>query len=199
MVDLDTRLRAGPLKVKSIFSPDRAQSVARRALQRRRMVVLSTGIAGLSACIALVSIVLLRKHNGAVVVLPDVSAALVPTPIRFGDGSTAEPHGVGAEVRVEEQAADRVLVRLAGGARFQVVPNHARTFEVRSGDVVVRVLGTAFSMDQLEARTRVGVEHGRVQVTWPDGTVILTDGEVGTFPPEATRSAAARTSRVSPA
>jgi transmembrane sensor len=106
--------------------------------------------------------------------------------VHFADGSGARLIDLGADLRVEEDTAQRVVARLTGSARFDVVSNPTRTFEVRSGDVRVRVLGTAFTVRQIEAgRTSVSVEHGRVQVAWLGGATLLTDGQDGVFPPPA--------------
>ena len=56
-------------------------------------------------------------------------------------------------------------------------------FEVESGDVRVRVLGTAFSMVRNGASTRVAVERGAVRVQWTGGEAFLSAGQSGLYPP----------------
>jgi transmembrane sensor len=187
MLDLDSRLRSGPLKVGSVWTPDRSERVARRSLRRRRAIALCAAVSCASAGLAAIYFVVREPRDRQALAGAGAEhgpAGVTPRPVRFADGSTAELHGLTAELHVEEQSASRMLVRLEGGARFEVAKRRARTFEVRSGDVLVRVLGTVFSIDRREARTRVGVERGRVQVSWPGGSAILIAGEVGTFPPK---------------
>jgi ferric-dicitrate binding protein FerR (iron transport regulator) len=104
--------------------------------------------------------------------------------VRFSDGSSAQLHGEHSALFSEEQSNERVRLRLTGGARFDVVPNRERSFIVANGQVVIRVLGTAFSLDPEGARTRVAVERGRVQVMWRSGAAVLSAGEVAVFPPQ---------------
>jgi transmembrane sensor len=104
----------------------------------------------------------------------------------FSDGSLAEPSSRDTELRIEQDTPSHVVARLTGGARFQVVHNRERTFEVRAGDVRVRVLGTVFSVQQLPSgQTQVLVERGRVEVAWLGGALLLDAGQGGTFPPAA--------------
>jgi len=65
----------------------------------------------------------------------------------LSDGSHVSLLGAGSRVEVVEQTAALVRTQLgAGSARFDVRHDEARIFEVESGDVKVRVLGTAFSL-----------------------------------------------------
>lgn len=189
MRDLDESLRAGPLRVRSVWTPERSERVARRALRRKRVIALSSALICAGACVGAAYGVVRVRAVVAGDAAPEARAVAGVRTLRFADGSIAEPFGPADELRVEEQTARRVRVRLTGSARFEVSPNRARSFEVRSGDVLVRVLGTAFSVDRRDARTRVGVEHGRVQVSWPGGSAILIGGELATFPPEPDNAA----------
>jgi ferric-dicitrate binding protein FerR (iron transport regulator) len=107
-----------------------------------------------------------------------------PAKVLYADGSQAQLHGERSTLFTEEESGERVRVRLVGGARFDVLPNKTRSFVVANSQVVVRVLGTAFSLDPEGARTRVAVERGRVQVIWRSGAAIMSAGEVGVFPLE---------------
>ena len=176
MLDLDCRLRSGPLHVGSVWTPDWTERVAWRALRRKRALALSSVAVAATACAV------------ALFAWPQVRpASRAPAPaaraVRFTDGSIGAPRGPNAELQVEEQSAHRVRVRLRGGARFEIAKNAARRFEVRAGEVLVRVLGTVFTVDEESSRARVEVERGRVQVIWRGGEALLVAGEVGTFPP----------------
>lgn len=183
MRDLESRLREGPLRVQSVWVADRPASVARRALRRRRAVALGGALALVAASAALALVIAPRARAPVHGATAQPAQSFAPEPLRFSDGSRAEPHGIETQLRIEESTPARVRVRLTGGARFEVTPNPARAFEVVAGDVLVRVLGTAFSVDPTAQRTRVSVEHGRVQVSWASGSAVLIAGEVGTFPP----------------
>jgi transmembrane sensor len=109
---------------------------------------------------------------------------------QFADGSMAELLGRDSELRVEEEDAHRVVAKLTGGARFRVVHNRQRTFQVQAGEVRVRVLGTVFSVLQLPSgQTQVLVEQGRVEIAWLGGVSELEGGEGGVFPPGDTQPA----------
>ena len=62
-------------------------------------------------------------------------------------------------------------------------------FEVESGDVKVRVLGTAFSVALEGGLTRVAVERGAVRVQWTGGQAFLSAGQSGLYPPPAAAEA----------
>jgi transmembrane sensor len=126
-------------------------------------------------------------------------ATAAPAMAIFADGSRAEPLGRDMQLRVGVDSAERVAVRLAGGAHFQVVPNPRRVFEVQTRAVRVRVLGTVFSMVDLPSgQTQVLVERGRVEVAWLGGAELLHDGEGGVFPPSEPAATAAPAAPAAP-
>jgi len=173
MTDLEARLARGPLRVRSLWSDAGPEPVARRIERRRR---LSVALDVVLAC-ALLVLVGVTWHLPAVVGPGDGKAV-------FADGSVAELSTRDTELRVEEDTPNRSVSRLTGGARFQVVPNPRRTFEVRAGDVRVRVLGTTFSVQQVPSgQAQVLVERGRVEVAWLGGVTVLQAGQGGLFPP----------------
>jgi transmembrane sensor len=177
MIDLDARLARGPLRVRSVWSGGSPEVVARR-IQRQRRFLFALDAAAVCVCVALV-IALPR-------LLQAPAGSVAGTVAAFSDGSVAELSTRDTELRVEQDTSDRVVARLTGGARFQVVPRHERTFEVRAGDVRVRVLGTTFSVQQLPSgQTQVLVERGRVEVAWLGGATLLQSGQGGVFPPTA--------------
>jgi transmembrane sensor len=189
MHELDRKLREGPLRVASLFHPDRSENVAREGLRRRRRAMLVLASGGACALVLSAALALRMMTPGA----PPRQAGAeqgvqTEATIRFADGSTAVPASQGAQVQIDEQTATRVALRLRGAARFDVVADRARSFEVRAGDVLVRVLGTAFSIDGRGPRTRVAVERGRVEVSWPGGRAILHPGEARSFPGEDERA-----------
>jgi transmembrane sensor len=188
LVDLDTRLEQGPLRVRSVWSADRGERLASQFLRRRRLLFALDAML-VCACAALF-VFISGRH------LPSGSASsagvakqggtVAGSTTSFADGSVAELWGRDAELRIEQDTPNRVVAKLTGGARFRVVPNPERAFEVQAGDVRVRVLGTTFSLQQLPSRqTQVLVEQGRVQVAWLGGAALLQGKEGGIFPPAA--------------
>jgi transmembrane sensor len=186
LIDIDSRLAQGPLRVRSIWSADRPERVARQILRRRRLFfALDAALA--CACAVMLFIGVrggVRGGAGAVAAQQAPSASVAVPTAKFQDGSVAELMGRDTDLRVEQDTPHRVVAKLTGGARFRVVPNRQRTFEVQSGDVRVRVLGTTFSVVQLPSGpTQVLVEEGHVQVAWLGGAAELQAGEGGVFPP----------------
>ncbi len=68
-------------------------------------------------------------------------------------------------------------VRLKGEAFFSVTPDKDKPFLIEAGDVLVRVVGTAFNVRTDSLGTEVIVESGIVQVTRNGKTVELHPGE----------------------
>lgn len=108
-----------------------------------------------------------------------------PGAIRLRDGSEVQVDPKVSELRVVEEGAARVRLELVrGSARSSVVPNPARSFEVRAGSVTVRVVGTEFVLERRGEGAWVQVSRGKVRVSWGNGDdhVFLTAGESGLFP-----------------
>ncbi len=180
MIDLDTRLAQGPLRVRSLYFRGSAELVAQRILRRRRFFF-AIDVAAVCGCLALALLVVRSPRATSNMTLSGARAAMVTT---FSDGSVAEASSPETNVQVVEDTTERAVIRLTGGARFRVVPNHQRTFEVRAGDVRVRALGTIFSVEPLSSgRTQVLVERGRVEVAWLGGVALLESGHGAAFPP----------------
>ncbi len=192
MIDLDAHVAKGPLRVRSLWSGEGPERIARRVLRRRRLSFALDVVVAV-ACAALV--VLGSRHTATVAArlatsAPPGAAAPAAAMETFRDGSVAELLGRDADLRVEQETPQRVVARLQGGARFRVVHNRQRTFEVQAGEVRVRVLGTIFSVVQLPSGpTQVLVEEGHVQVAWLGGATELQSGEGGVFPPPDAGSA----------
>jgi transmembrane sensor len=86
-------------------------------------------------------------------------------------------------VRLVEEGPARVRVEaLRGPARYSVVPNPDRTFEVRSGPVTVTVVGTEFVVEPRAEGAFVEVFRGKVRVSWGDEQAFVAAGESGVFP-----------------
>jgi transmembrane sensor len=103
--------------------------------------------------------------------------------VRLREGSEIRLDRALSEVRVAEESASRVLVELVrGAARYSVVPNPARIFEVHAGAVTVRVVGTEFLVERRAEKTWVEVTRGKVRVSWGDTQALLAAGESGLFP-----------------
>jgi ferric-dicitrate binding protein FerR (iron transport regulator) len=56
------------------------------------------------------------------------------------------------------------MVKMEGEAFFEVVPNAAKPFIVESGDVKVKVLGTAFNVVNTPGNKSIEVREGKVEV-----------------------------------
>jgi transmembrane sensor len=109
--------------------------------------------------------------------------------IRFGDGSLAELASAAAELDVERVSSDAIDVNLhKGRSNFRFTPNKGRVFTVRSGDVMVTVLGTEFTVEKRDSRTWVKVTRGKVSVDWQGGSRLLLAGDEGQFPPEEAKT-----------
>ncbi|HKP55671.1 MAG TPA: FecR family protein [Polyangiales bacterium] len=157
-----------------------------RRRTRQRVLVAAAGACGIAALVFWQ----LRPQP----TLQPSAAATQALHMQLSDGSQVELHD--AQARVELSRASDAAVELempAGRARFDVVHREQRVFQVRCGEVVVKVLGTAFELEREGARTRVAVSRGRVLVTWNTGSTELAAGEAGWFPraPEPARNVAA--------
>jgi transmembrane sensor len=105
--------------------------------------------------------------------------------LRTEDGSIATPLEPQTELALATQGPDAVELELKRGrGHFEVTRNPKRRYRVRSGDVTVEVLGTAFDVKRLADATEVHVDHGVVRVSWPAGEALLHAGEGGVFPPK---------------
>ncbi|HEY3665572.1 MAG TPA: FecR domain-containing protein [Polyangiaceae bacterium] len=157
-------------------------------VRRRRRFV--TRVALGAACVGTLLFAAARFKHGEItpqsasLATPKPAASTVVGAVHYADGSVAELGPTGGVVHLDRQEAELVSSTVVSGrARFDVVSNHARTFEVHAGDVTVRVLGTAFVVERSGTGAHVSVERGRVRVSWPGGEAVLGVGETGEFPP----------------
>ena len=151
----------------------------RRARRRTTSVVVALAA---SVALALVGWTVSRTGTG-VAPSPIAPPSSVDRVVHLADGSRVTPDE-GAAVVVEHVSDDRIGVRIdRGAASLEVVPGLSRLFEVRAGDVTVRVIGTAFRVEMRdEGRVHVSVARGHVEVSWPAGHADLIAGEEGLFP-----------------
>jgi transmembrane sensor len=106
-----------------------------------------------------------------------VAAADEATTVTLDDGSVValEPH---TSVRGAARSAGDIALEVEHGeAHFDVAHDDARTFRVVSGDVEVRVIGTAFSVAREAGRVNVVVARGRVEVRRGGVTSVLGPGD----------------------
>ena len=186
MLDLDERLKRGPLRVQSIWSVEQTRSLGREVLSRRRRRFayrVALGVACASA-LSFAATRLYRAHAAGSPATLVAANAQSLAGVHYADGSVAELTSTGAVVHLDQQTPVFVSSTVVSGrARFDVMHNQARTFEVHAGDVTVRVLGTAFVVERSGSGAHVSVERGRVRVAWPGGQILLGVGEAGDFPP----------------
>ena len=194
-MDIDRRLSEGPLSVAPLWTSEQTERLPQRLLAVRRRRALARGAAAVTAAVAVAaglwlwSPKLAQFTPGAAVL---ASAPVNPAERDFAlpDGSRVSLLSGGSRVEVLEQTAVLVRTQLgAGSARFDVRHDPSRLFEVESGDVKVRVLGTAFSMVREGSLTRVAVERGSVRVQWTGGEAFLSAGQVGLYPPPSAADA----------
>lgn len=103
---------------------------------------------------------------------------------RLADGTSIVLDGPTAVLQKTIETSDEVGFQLAaGGAHFEVARRPSRTFRVHAGSVTVHVIGTRFHVQRHENGAHVGVDRGRVLVSWWGGARELGPGEAGTFPP----------------
>jgi transmembrane sensor len=190
VIDLDERLGRGPLKVQSLGVARSVDELSRHILKRRRQrfarnLTFALAAVGLLAFVGLGRDAKHAPEKSVVARAPAPVAVPLPERTTFADGSFAQLADPQGALEVEEESPRRVVTRLRGRAKFNVVAHGKRAFEVHTGEVRVRVLGSAFSMEELPGgKARVQVEHGPVEVAWLGGTARLESGQSGAFPPD---------------
>jgi transmembrane sensor len=126
-----------------------------------------------------------RSHPLAIAPTAPMQAT-PPSAITLHEGSTIALDPASAEVRVVEQTPTHVSVDVVrGAARYSVVPNPKRAFEVHAGLVTVTVVGTEFVVEPRAEGAWVEVTRGKVRVSWNGEEAFVAAGESGTFPPTA--------------
>lgn len=92
--------------------------------------------------------------------------------VTLADGSRVELNSR-TRLRVRYTAQERDVDLVEGQALFRVAKNPKRPFIVRSGDVLVRAVGTQFDVDRTHKGTTVTVVEGRVVVRRLDAKDLL--------------------------
>lgn len=83
--------------------------------------------------------------------------------IELEDGSSVHLAPESA-IEVTFEATSRQVHLLKGDAYFEVSPDADKPFSVAAGDTLVKVVGTAFNVDQRDGGVVVSVSHGHVVV-----------------------------------
>lgn len=188
-MDFERRLNEGPLQVAPLWSAEQTERLPGRVLAERRRRAVVRGVATLGAAVTLLAGLWVFSPKppetaANVAALASAAPSAAERDFALADGSHVSLLAAGSRVEVLEQSAALVRTELgAGSARFDVRHDPARVFEVESGDVKVRVLGTAFSLVREGALTRVAVERGAVRVEWSGGQAFLSAGQSGLYPP----------------
>ncbi len=112
-----------------------------------------------------------------------VESGDLPETVELADGSKVilNPHS-SLNFIINRETKKRELV-LEGNAFFDVQREETLPFEIKSGDVVVEVLGTSFYIDSRvkEKEWQVIVESGKVAVRYGQSEEILIAGEKATY------------------
>jgi transmembrane sensor len=169
----------GPARVEANLAVTRAR--LEKSKQRRRSGLVVTGVVLAVAAVFAVAAGNWRARGS------EAPLAAVHTLERtqFADGSIAELVRTPGSLAVVSAGERSVELRLdAGEARFDVTPNPERRFVVHAGEVVVRVVGTSFTVQREGSRVRVAVERGVVEVDWAETVTRLHAGESRWFPRE---------------
>jgi transmembrane sensor len=138
--------------------------------RRKRLMIGASAV----AVAALVAGAVVRGRGGAT---PERAWSLA-------DGTSIVLDGPTAVLKKTVETSDEVGFQLeAGGAHFEVARRPSRTFRVHAGPVTVQVIGTRFHVQRRGNGAHVGVDRGRVLVSWWGGARELGPGDAGTFPP----------------
>lgn len=144
--------------------------VARALEPRPRRLALPVGLLGLAAAAAAVAFMVLPGD-------PPVDA-----PDRLEVGRHTVLRAPGADVEVVRRRADETLVRLStGAADFDIEPlGPGQSFRVRTPEIEIEVVGTAFRVHTAEGCSTVEVTEGKVRVAAGQASTLLGAGEQAT-------------------
>jgi transmembrane sensor len=150
-------------------------------LGRRTRALRAAMVAGTLVSAICVAFVAVRWNRSSTSVATQSASAR--SSIRLREGSEIAMEPATSEVRLVEESPSRVRVEaVRGPARYSVVPNPDRAFEVRSGPVTVTVVGTEFVVEPRAEGAFVEVFRGKVRVSWGDEQAFVAAGESGVFP-----------------
>lgn len=141
-----------------------SRRIAERALARRTPKRWLVPMGVLAAAAAVLALWLVRP---------------APAVDRMQIGPHAVVRAPGSEVEVVRRSHDRTLVRLGhGAADFDIEPlGDGQTFRVRTPEIEVEVVGTAFRVETADGCSTVRVTEGRVRVTAGRASSLLGAGE----------------------
>lgn len=146
-------LAAAPPEVASAVAPAGVAAKAGRFTGRRRI----------AAAVSLVAVLLLVVGTQLSGPRADfVTATAELRQVVLDDGTRID---LSPQTALDVTYADgrRSVKLLSGEAFFEVTPDPSRPFEVEAGELVVRVVGTAFDVRMSEDAVTVGVAHGAVE------------------------------------
>lgn len=148
--------------------------LGRRVRHRRRRRVLAGAVLALGFAVGMWWQMKAPARN---TLSPITSAAeyILPETRLLPDGSRVDLRQ-SAEIEVRFAAAGPRRVALRGGeAHFAVAKDATRVFVVEVGDVSVRAVGTAFSVQQGASEVEVLVTEGRVAIESASGLLAMVD------------------------
>lgn len=135
--------------------------LARRGQQRRARRLRTAAAA---AVMLLAGLVYTQWPAASAPAAPALAAASASDPVRrLPDGSVVELNA-GAEISVHYEADARRVTLVKGEAFFRVAKDPARPFYVEAHGVVVRAVGTAFSVQMKSSAVEIFVKEGAVDV-----------------------------------
>lgn len=110
---------------------------------------------------------------------PDIASAATPRTETLTDGSVVTLNRQSALTVADGFNRRERRMRLRGEAFFQVKPDTERPFFVETGEVEIKVVGTAFNVDENSrpGQVVVSVTEGKVLVTAAAQSLLLLPGE----------------------
>ena len=150
-----------------------AQRGRRRTLTWAAAAAVAAGVVGL--CLWTAAHIPVRGPARASALLAYATAAGQARTLHLADGSLIDMDGATA-LTVDMGGADRRVALDRGEARFDVVHDPARPFQVDLGEARVRVLGTAFDVVREDGAAEVSVARGAVSLQTAAQSVRLPAG-----------------------
>ena len=167
----DAPRRAAPRRLRRVSTQHRR----RRTLAWAAAAAVAASVAGLGLWTA--ARIPVRGPARASAVLAYATAAGQARTLHLADGSRIDMDGATA-LTVEMGGVDRRVSLDHGEARFDVVHDPARPFQVDLGVARVRVLGTAFDVVREDGSTEVSVARGAVSLQTAAQSVRLPAGRI---------------------
>ena len=132
--------------------------------------------AAAAVLVAIAAVWLLRPAGAE---QPDLASTAAPRTETLADGSVVTLNRQSSLVAAEGFNRRERRMRLQGEAFFQVKPDVERPFVVEAQEVEIKVVGTAFNVDESSrpGQVVVSVTEGKVQVTAAAQSLLLVPGE----------------------